>query len=144
MEVFRFMSKEEFEKYENGETLINNNQHFGRRTTSEGFCFLGCKEHEPHEALHFLAGIVSLDVCAVFETDEKFLKKTKGIYRICKKGKNYSEDLINLRQNKQQEINEYCTIQYDKTNFKLIKYSEHIDKQWDLPYRQKEFNWNEV
>ena len=78
MEVFRFMSKEEFKKYMNGEELVNKKEHRAK-TNSKGFCFLDLKDFTPEEAIHFLSGIVSFDVCAVFETNTK-LNKTYGVY----------------------------------------------------------------
>lgn len=78
MKVFRFMSKVEFEKYRNSFTLKNNKKHEGR-TNSIGFCFLNLEEYKPEEAMHFLSGIATFDVCAVFETNEN-LNRTYGIY----------------------------------------------------------------
>lgn len=131
MEVFRFMSIEEFEKYRNGSILINNTKHIGR-TNSTGFCFFNLKDFKPEEAMHFLSGIVSFDICAVFETNEK-LEKTYGGY---KNPFNNTELNIFI-------ADEYCITEYDNKRFKLLKYSENIWRQWDILEKQKELKWKE-
>lgn len=130
MKVFRFMSKLEFEKYKNDITLINNKKHDGK-TNSIGFCFLNIEEFTPEEAMHFLSGIATFDVCAVFETEEK-LNKTYGIYaKPIKSTGNPFEDLLNLFSGFTDNFtaNEYCITEYSKKTMKLLKYSEEIWRQ---------------
>lgn len=145
MKVFRFMSKLEFEKYKNDITLINNKKHDGK-TNSIGFCFLNIEEFTPEEAMHFLSGIATFDVCAVFETEEK-LNKTYGIYaKPIKSTGNPFEDLLNLFSGFTDNFtaNEYCITEYSKKTMKLLKYSEEIWRQWDPAEEQKNLKWEMV
>lgn len=145
MKVFRFMSKLEFEKYKNDITLINNKKHDGK-TNSIGFCFLNIEEFTPEEAMHFLSGIATFDVCAVFETEEK-LNKTYGIYaKPIKSTGNPFEDLLNLFSGYTDNFtaNEYCITEYSKKTMKLLKYSEEIWRQWDPAEEQKNLKWEMV
>lgn len=145
MKVFRFMSKVEFEKYKKGFPLNNNKKHDGK-TNSVGFCFLNLEEYTPEEAMHFLSGVVSFDVCAVFETEEK-LNKTYGIYaKPIDPSGNLMEDMINLLLgfNDHFTANEYCIASYNKEKFKLLKYSENIWKQWNPTEIQENLKWKEV
>lgn len=151
MKVFRFMSYEEFEKYKKGQVLVNNTKHTGK-TNSVGFCFLDADEIDVKKALHFLSGIASFDVCAVFETNKK-LNKTYGEY--AKPIKEYNKenplesimDLLthsaDIPENRM-TINEYCTKKYSKADFRLIKYSENIWNQWNIIDNQKELIWKEA
>lgn len=136
MKVFRFMSREEFFKYMNGETLQNKKKHIGK-TNSIGFCFLDLEEYKPEEACHFLCGIVSGDICAVFEVEESLLNKTWGIYR---KPKEYSEDVMKNTVNLilfpiNFTANEYCTTEYSNKDFKLISFA--LPRWFDFTYS----NW---
>ncbi len=151
MKVFRFMSYDEFKKYKEGQVLENNTKHIGK-TNSVGFCFLDADEIDVKQALHFLSGIASFDICAVFETKKK-LNKTYGEY--AKPIKDYDKqnplqfyhDLIMLSQDipeNRMKINEYCTKKYSKADFRLIKYSENIWSQWNIIDHQKELVWKEV
>ena len=145
MKVFRFMSKLEFEKYKNDITLINNKKHDGK-TNSIGFCFLNIEEFTPEEAMHFLSGIATFDVCAVFETEEK-LNKTYGIYaKPIKSTGNPFEDLLNLFSGYTDNFtaNEYCITEYSKKTMKLLKYNEEIWRQWDPAEEQKNLKWEMV
>ena len=145
MKVFRFMSKLEFEKYKNDITLINNKKH-DEKTNSIGFCFLNIEEFTPEEAMHFLSGIATFDVCAVFETEEK-LNKTYGIYaKPIKTTGNPFEDLLNLFSGFTDNFtaNEYCITEYSKKTMKLLKYSEEIWRQWDPAEEQKNLKWEMV
>ena len=84
MIVFRFMSFKEFELFQKGETLVNKTDHSkgyrtiskGYRTISKGFCFFDEDDFSLEYAYEFLVGIVSDDVCARFEVDEKLLVKS--------------------------------------------------------------------
>lgn len=151
MKVFRFMSYEEFKKYKEGQVLENNTRHIGK-TNSVGFCFLDADEIDIKEALHFLSGIASFDICAVFETNKK-LNKTYGEYAKPIKDydkKNPFEFIIDLLTHSEdipenrRLINEYCTKKYSKADFKLIKYSENIWNQWNIIDHQKELIWKEA
>ncbi len=145
MEVFRFMSKEEFKKYMNGEELVNKKEHRAK-TNSKGFCFLDLKDFTPEEAIHFLSGIVSFDVCAVFEANTK-LNKTYGVYaKPIKEEGNIIEDLIKLflEFGNTFTANEYCTTQYNKKKMKLLRYSVDIWDQYNSRENQSKLKWVEV
>ena len=145
MKVFRFMSKVEFEKYKCNFTLKNNKKHDGK-TNSIGFCFLDIEEFTPEEAMHFLSGVVTFDVCAVFETEEK-LNKTYGIYaKPLKSTGNPMENLLNIFSGFTDRFtaNEYCTTEYNQETMKLLKYSEEIWKQWNPIEEQTKLKWVEV
>lgn len=128
MRVFRFMSMDEFKKYQIGDTLSNDKKHHdcGQKTDSVGFCFMDCDDHCPECAYEFLSGIVSDDVCVVFEVDESLLTKSEGTY---------AAPLINddVGWFSTMNVDEYCCQSYDKTNFKLLKYCFNVS--WD------NFNW---
>lgn len=144
MKIFRFMSKVEFEKYKNNFTLKNNKKHEGK-TNSVGFCFFNIEDFTPEEAMHFLSGIVTFDICAVFETEEK-MQKTYGIYaKPLKSTGNLMEDLINLLMGFTDRFtaDEYCITEYNKNNMKLLKYSENIWKQWNPAEIQTKLQWKE-
>lgn len=111
MRVLRFMSKKEFKKYNRGYTLFNNNIHYAL-TDSIGFCFLDTEAYTPECAYKFLIGAIFPEVCCVFEVLEDKLKKGYAVYHIPK-----------TRPPKQMRITEYSTIKYNKTDFKLIKYT---------------------
>ena len=134
MKVFRFMSLEEFEKYMNGEILMNNKKHQGQ-TFSYGFCFLDYDEYKPKDTIKFLSGIVSFDVCAVFETKKK-LHQSYGLYH---KPNTYPTEKFITK--------EYCTTMYDNQKMKLIKYATDIYEKWLKGFstgENEEFNWKEV
>lgn len=137
MEVFRFMSIEEFAKFNNGEILHNDRVH-NAKCTSKGFCFLDLKDYKPHEAMHFLSGLVSFDVCAVFETDKSNLKERWGKYH------KPNTMLIPCIFPQVFYATEYCTTQYSNKTFKLIKFSECIWDQYEHVEEQRELEWIEV
>lgn len=130
MKVFRFMSKDEFEKYKRGEVLKNNTIH-NCQTTSVGFCFLKLDDFEPSYAYHFLSGIVSYEVCVVFETTKE-LKKTQGKYAVpFSHATGFFDSFI---------ADEYCIDSYSKDDFKLLKYSYDFNKKHWL---NEEWTWLE-
>lgn len=138
MKVFRFMSKEEFEKFNNGETLYNYKQHNENKTTSTGFCFFNLKDYKPYETIHFLSGIVNFDVCAIFEVERNKLKERYGRYN------KQNTMLIPCIFLQSFFATEYCTTEYSNKDFKLLKYSEDIWKQWRLAEEQEDLEWIEV
>lgn len=110
MKVFRYMSKKEFEKLINGEKLVNNKCHsLDGHTNSVGFCFMDVEDNEPTFAYEFLSGIVSDDICVVFETKKK-LTKSYGVY-----ADPYGSFFATTTED------EYCTKEYSLEDFKIIK-----------------------
>lgn len=145
MVVFRFMSKEEFYKYLNSETLKNNTRHCeNSRTTSVGFCFFNIEDITPTEAMHRLSGIVSFDVCAVFDVNDKLLKKSYGMYatKIENTGDFITDMMAMLMGFGQREkLNEYCTKKYNNKDFKLIKYTSDCWSQWKPECDEEDLEW---
>lgn len=107
MKVFRFMSIEELKKLLNNEELINNTEHKAF-TNSVGFCFMKYDE-TPEQAYEYLSGIVSKDLCVVFET-KKRLKKTYGIY-----ADPYGHFFDTVTKD------EYCINKYNLCGFQIVK-----------------------
>ena len=124
MKVFRFMSEEEFKEYQVGNVLFNDKDHKknGQRTDSIGFCFMDYDDQIPELAYEYLSGIVSDDVCAIFEVDKSCLTESSGIYAdpYC--------DYFFATMTKV----EYCCQSYGKDNFKLLSYAFDVNNG---------FNW---
>lgn len=122
MKVFRFMSQEEFDKYLAGEKLINTTDHRKNFPGSVGFCFFKYRDLNdyvsgsisPEYAYEFMNGVATMDVVAVFETDQE-LTKSYGRY-----ADPYGSFFDTIW------MDEYCTTKYDNKSFHLIKYG-HIE-----------------
>lgn len=126
MKLFRFMSKNEFDRYCNNETLINTTDHNkdnNRKTNSIGFCFFNYAQYKPEEILHSIFGIVNISICAIFETDRNNVRRTRGRY----------SKPVNKNSLERETFfaHEFCTTEYNKDKFKLLKYAI---PNW--------FNWN--
>lgn len=120
MKLFRFMSKKEFEKLINGEKLINKKKHKGR-TGSTGFCFMQYnKDCDINYSYEYLSGIVDDDIIVVFETDKKNVNESWGVY-----ADPYGSFFDTITET------EYCTKEYDKKIFKIIKYGVN-SKEYSL------------
>lgn len=119
MKIFRFMSKNEFDKLIQGEILKNNKIHQGN-TNSIGFCFMKVEDNTPEFAYEFLSGIVSDDVCVVFETNKK-LTKSYGIY-----ANPYGNFFSTITED------EYCIKEYNLKDFKIIKMAipKYDEEKW--------------
>ncbi len=149
MKVFRFMSNEEFERFNRGEKLLNYNKHWKEnKTDSEGFCFFDLEDFKPEDAMHFLTGIVPLDICAVFEVDESYLNKSCGRYAKPFQGLT-GDPLVDLLkaimgQTESFDAKEYCTTEnFNNENFKLVKYTKECYKSWNSEGKEN-FNWEDV
>lgn len=126
MKLFRFMKKEEFKKYINGETLTNikdHNKEDNRKTNSIGFCFFNYAHYKPEEMLHSLTGIVSFDICCIFETERDNVRRTYGRYSKAIDRNSFERTTITAH--------EYCTNTYSKYTFKLLKYATPDWFNWD-------------
>ena len=130
------MSYEEFEKYMNGENLYNNTKHKAK-TNSIGFCFFDINDFSPEFAWRFLKGAIFPDICVVFEVDETLLRKGYGIYSDPNKT---LYELMNFIP-KMIRVSEYCTENYNKEVFKLVKYTTN---KLDFLENYKSFEWREV
>lgn len=136
MKVFRFMSKREFDKYMNGEELVNHTFHgTNANTNSVGFCFMKVDDFSPEEASHFLIGVVDPDVCAVFEI-EADLEETYGVYAKPLR-KETLEELLK-KWGRTFKAKEYCTESYNKDTFHLVEYSTDW---WISCVLGKEWTW---
>ena len=109
MKVLRFMSKEEATKLFFGERLVNNTDHSkSNNSMSKGFCFwIG---DNPKDAFMYLGGIVSQDICVVFDIDVKDCMYSFGIYADI-----YSDDFFATTKKK-----EICVSAYSVSNFKPL------------------------
>lgn len=136
MQVFRFMSNEEFRKYKNGEILQNNTIHKAK-TTSKGFCFFNLKDLKPEFAWNFLKGICFPDVCVVFEVKDSELKKGYGIYSDPNKT---LYELMNFIP-KTIKVQEYSTEIYNKEIFRLVKYTTNKINWYE---RYNNFQWKDA
>lgn len=136
MKIFRFMSYKEFEKYMNGENLYNNTKHKAK-TNSIGFCFFDINDFSPEFAWRFLKGAIFPNICVVFEVDETLLRKGYGIYSDPNKT---LYELMNFIP-KMIRVSEYCTENYNKEVFKLVKYTTN---KLDFLENYKSFEWREV
>jgi hypothetical protein len=136
MKIFRFMSYKEFEKYMNGENLYNNTKHKAK-TNSIGFCFFDINDFSPEFAWRFLKGAIFPDICVVFEVDETLLRKGYGIYSDPNKT---LYELMNFIP-KMIRVSEYCTENYNKEVFKLVKYTTN---KLNFLENYKNFDWREI
>lgn len=128
MKLFRFMSKKEFNVLMKGDKIINNKIHTGY-TNSIGFCFMKGDTDDAEYAYQFLGGIVSNEVCVIFETDKKL---TKSWGRYADPHGSFFDSIIET---------EYCTNEYDLEDFKPLKYTENIDY---LFFGEDEWFWEEI
>lgn len=149
MILHRYMSGREFEAFMRGEVLTNNTDHSkNAKTKSKGFCFF---TDEPEEAIRWLRGIVTLEVCAKFEVPENKVKKTVGTYCDHDKTDNSFgaciQDIMSYFMDGEMpnvvtmEKEEYCCRKYSNKDFKLISYSfsksyeerKRLMEEWDRP-----------
>lgn len=115
MKLFRYMSKNEFNKLINGETLKNDKKHTGF-TDSVGFCFMEGEEGTAEYCYDFLSGIVSNEVLVLFETDKE-LKKGYGRY-----ADPYGSFFDTIMKT------EYSITEYNKDIIKPLKYCTNFDE----------------
>lgn len=113
MRVFRFMSMDEFKKMDAYVDMVHPKNHFNARTGSVGFCFLDSEEYDACDAIRFLSGIVSSDICVEFEVDEKYLNKSFGVY-----ADPFLDDFFDTI-----DVTEYCATTYCRDVFKPVRYA---------------------
>lgn len=133
MKLFRFMSKKEYIRFMNGEKLINNTDHKKYRNgacESVGFCFFNYAEYKPEEMLHSVTGIVSMDICCIFETARDKVRKSRGKYSKAITRDSLERESIIAK--------EYCTTEYSKETFRLLEYAEPDWFNWE------EWEWKKV
>lgn len=132
LHLMRCMSKVEFVRYKNGETLRNLSTHQGWKTDSIGFCFFpvghACERIE--DRLHYLSGIVSFDVVAVFATKPGvWLTRSYGYYR----DTSCDVDKLEVVNSPLVKKTEFCTTVYDKDMLNLVG--------WGRPYWLTGHGW---
>jgi len=137
MIVFRFMSNEEFEKYKAGEIIE------GRRQKSESdsfgkyvICFMPIGgditdmseiECEPERAYEYLDGIVSDEICAVFQASDDIFEKGRGKYL------NPYDVPAFMR------VQEVYSPLYQKNDFTLLSYCKNAHCVWN---KDDKWIWN--
>ena len=127
MKLFRFMSQAELGKYIAGEKLVNTTDHRKKFSRSKGFCFFeymdldddGVDGISLEYAYEFMTGVATMDVVAVFETDQE-LTKSYGRY-----ADPYGSFFDTIW------MDEYCIEEYSKETFRLIKYG-HVERDDDF------------
>lgn len=114
MILTRFCSRQEFDKFLAGETLINNTDHYrgGKGgSVSKGFCF---SPDEPKTAWRYLKGIVSYDACIIVDIpdDTPMLRKSCGKYMDYSNSRPFPHVCVKP---------EYCITEYDRNTAKLVR-----------------------
>ena len=132
MIVYRFMSEEEYNKLMRGETLVNTTKHESK-TDSVGFCFMPMEQDVPEEAYRYMSGIVSNDVCVVFDVAEEELQESYGIYS--NPNTFIWGDCV--------QKTEYCTTEYDKKRFRPLRVCKDYS-WWFRPMRDKNWTWKKI
>ncbi len=128
MKLFRFMSLGEFQKYCNGEILINNTDHNkdrNKKTASVGFCFFNYADFEPEKILHSITGIANTSICVIFETKRENVMKSWGRYsRTINEYPPIRESFI---------AKEYCTPKYSKDTFNVLRWTipDWFSDKWE-------------
>lgn len=117
MFVYRFMSVSEFRKMECGATLHPFHNNFQARTISNGFCFMRLMDVMPECTYKFLSGIVTDDVCVMFDVPSNVLTESFGFYA------NPWDDILDALNDEGQEVREYCALSYNRDSFRPVAYA---------------------
>ena len=116
MKLYRYCSREEYQKFQREAQLENLAQH---RRDCQGFCFFAFKDlHEAQHTLHQLTGIVTPEILMILETG-KSLNKSRGRYAKPLPKNATFDDYFNPFNVEWRE--EYCTTSYSKEDFKLLE-----------------------
>lgn len=125
MRVCRFMGMGEFLAYMQGITLKSDTdwRRAGQASRSKGFCFFpaGPDDPEPEERIVYLTGIVSMEVCAVFETDVNKLNSSLGRYSDPETPLPSIQEILSGRLGGIQWVQEYSRKSYNNKDFRLVK-----------------------
>lgn len=139
MKLIRFMSVVELDKFRAGELLDNRKDHHAleaHKTDAVGFCFLDYDEYDEQKAYHFLSGIVSPEICAVFQVDdvvvEKYMKNGEGTFAAPMAS--FTDFFSSM------QVTEYSTQRYSNQNMELLKYSDNFNDNWDEGF-ERIFPW---
>lgn len=134
------MSEQEFNQFRQGELLENDTDHRknGGHTDSVGFCFF---PEEPDDAIRWLSGIVTEDVCATFDVPDHLVTKSRGTYCDPDKSDNsFGAVLVDIylammgrgmEGDVMMDKTEYCCTAYSARDFKLLsfEYSKRVKEQ---------------
>lgn len=139
--VMRCMSKAELVAYCKGEVMRNLSTHPGQRTNSIGFCFFPVSHASDRivDRLRYLAGIVNMEVVAVFETiPPARLTVAEGYYA---NPIAYDKlDLLEIFNMPAQKKTEYCSTVYDKDMLKLLAvgtpYRDMASGEWRVHWHK--------
>ena len=137
MKVMRFMSSAEFEKYLTGEVLQNYEKHRAR-TDAVGFCFLDAEEYTANDAYHFLSGVVSPEVCAIFEVDNVPFKEGTG--QFADPAAN-SLGIMAIFDISTIDVKEYSITEYSRNEFKLVQYCDNFAWNFSDESFDRIFEW---
>ena len=94
MRVTRFMSRAEWDAFQDGKVLINDTDHYkgGKGgSLSAGFCFT---EDTPDDAWVYLKGIVDADVCVTLEFPDGYLTESYGVYADQREGAEFLDKVL--------------------------------------------------
>lgn len=135
MKLLRFMSAAELEAFRSGELLENTTRHQAK-TDAQGFCFLNYADYDEQYAYHFLSGIVSTQVVAIFDIPDKDAKK------YLKEGSGLFAD-PNGRFMDTISVTEYSTERYHNKAMKLEKFCDDFDGRYEEDSFNRIFEWKQ-
>lgn len=111
MQVTRFMSRKEWDAFQDGKILINETDHYkgGKGgSLSVGFCFT---QDSPEDAWVYLAGVVDAAVCVVFDFPDGYLRKSYGVYADHSEGAKFEDKVLKT---------EWCCVKYHRSIAKVV------------------------
>ena len=112
MIVTRFMSRAEWDAFQDGKILINDTDHYkdGKGgSLSVGFCFT---EDSPEDAWVYLSGVVDAAVCVVFDFPDGYLRKSYGVYADHSEGAKFEDKVLKP---------EWCCVKYHRSIAKVVQ-----------------------
>ena len=111
MIVTRFMSRAEWDAFQDGKILINDTDHYkdGKGgSLSVGFCFT---EDTPEDAWVYLSGVVDAAVCVTFDFPDGYLHKSSGVYADHSEGAKFEDRVLKT---------EWCCVKYHRSIAKVV------------------------
>ena len=112
MKVTRFMSRKEWDAFQDGKILVNDTDHYkgGKGgSLSVGFCFT---EDPPEDAWVYLSGVVDAAVCVTFEFPDGYLRKSCGVYADHSEGAKFEDRVLKT---------EWCCEKYHRSIAKVVQ-----------------------
>ena len=111
MIVTRFMSRAEWQAFQDGKILVNDTDHYkdGKGgSLSVGFCFT---EDSPEDAWVYLSGVVDAAVCVTFDFPDGYLKQSSGVYADHSEGAKFEDRVLKT---------EWCCVKYHRSIAKVV------------------------